>query len=200
MAIELREVQDFIARYKQNTELWAKINEMVQYIVDNANTDLDPVRNKYRNPAALDNETIKQIIVENGYGYIRDVMDTLNGFDFDVMISFVDLIGNLKGTRRGMELVLRLMGFDSIIKEWWQNDTREAEPWSYEIIVIMDTSFVVDVYNTLDKLKIFSENYVLAMIDNIDIRFSAAKFAEALPIMGGFHNASYRGTLVRRLA
>jgi len=199
MATELRDVQNFIAKHKKDKELWVKIQELVQYVVDGVNMDMAPVKYKLTNPGSLDNEPIKQIITELGYSYIKDVMDTLDGFSFSTMTAFVDLIGNLKGTRRGMELVLKLMGFDSIIKEWWQNTVRDAEPWSYEIIVVMNTSIVTDVYNTLDKLRLFSENYVLAKIDNIDVRFSAAKFAEAVPIMAGFHNANYRGLIVRRV-
>ena len=51
----------------------------------------------------------------------------------------------------------------------------------------------------LQQIKIFSENYVLADISNINVKFSASKFAEISAIMGGFYRPIFRGNIIKRL-
>lgn len=194
---ELTDVSQFIARYQNNTLLWQKLNEITNHIVMETVEDMKVVRYKYSDPTQLGNDAIKEIIIENGYEYIKGVMDTIDGFDFATMLSFTNLIGNLKGTRIGMELVLRLMGFDSIITEWWE-ESPKGEPWSYKITVIVDNSIVPDLYVTLAKLRIFSQNYVYAKISNIDLQFAAESFADLAPIMGGFISNTWRGRIIQR--
>lgn len=196
--MEITEVNKFISKARRNKELWKKINEMMSYVMTNAVLELSDVKNKYTDPSQLETETIKEILNELGFSYIVDIMDTITGFEFNTMLSFVQYIGQLKGTRKGLELVLKLMGFDSVIKEWWEDPNDIGEPWGYEIIVIVDSSFVPDIFNTLDKVRIFSEHYVLAKISNIDVRFSSDRFAERYPVMAGFVHSTYTGIVVQR--
>lgn len=194
---ELTDVQKFLAAYQGNKKLWIKLNEMTNYVVQMSVDDMAVVRYKYRDQTKIGNEAIKQIITENGYQYIANVMDTIEGFDFQVLIAFADLIGNLKGTRVGIELVLRLMGFSSSITEWWEASPK-AEPWSYKITVGVDASFVPNLYTTLDTLKEFSRNYVFSQISNIDLQFGGAQFAQAVATMGGFVSNTWTGSITQK--
>lgn len=196
--MDVSNLKSFLSTNLQDAELSPKLNEMMNYILSSVVEDLKDTKYKYTQPELLREEAIKQIIIEQGYDYVAGVMDTIEGLQFNTMLSFVDLINQLKGTRVGLELVLKLLGFDSIIKEWWQNTVSDKEPWSYDIVIVMNTSNVPDIYNTLDKIKIFSENYVIANIANIDVRFSASRFAEKAPIMGGFEFQKHRGKIIRR--
>jgi len=197
--IPITQVENFISEHKRNKELWVKVNTLITYIVAGAVDELKDIRYKVTNSAELSDDAIKEILREQGFKYITDVMDTINGFNFDVMISFMDLINQLKGTRKGMSLVLNLMGFDSIIKEWWEDAENLQEPWSYEIIILVDNSIVPDIFTTIDKVKIFSEHYVLAKIANIDVRFLSERFAEVFPVMGGITKARFRGRIIQRI-
>lgn len=194
---ELTQVSEFIADYQNNTVLWAKLRDMTAYVVQQTVTDMKVVKYKYSDGSQIGNEAIKEIMIENGYEYIKAVMDTITGFDFKTMMAFVNLIGNLKGTRTGMELVLKLMGFDSSITEWWEA-TPQAEPWSYKITVIVDSSLVQDLYVTLATLKVFSQNYVFAKISNIDLQFAGGEFAQAGAVMGGFISTTWRRTIIQK--
>ena len=126
-------------------------------------------------------------------------MNTMEGLEFNTMLSFMDVVNQLKGTREGLELVLKLMGFDSIVNEWWEDEGLDKDPWTYEIIVIVNSSNVPDIFNTIEKVREFSDNYVLSKISNINVRFSADKFAEIGAIMGGFAKPTYFGHIIQRL-
>jgi hypothetical protein len=199
MTTELTDSSAFIAAYQNNTVLWPKIVSMTNYIVAQVAADMAPVKYKYTSPPQVGNAGIQQIIIERGYSYIADVMGTIQGVDFTTMLYFAHLIGNLKGTTVGMQLVLQLMGFDSIITEWWQATPGSAQPWTYKITVIVDESNVPNLYTTLAALKVFSYNYVFALISDIELEFSAVNFATDVAIMGGFVHQRRFGSIVQRL-
>lgn len=194
--------QDALYSYTANAlldaELSVKLNEMLWYVVDEFNTSLSDTKFKYTNLEELGEEAIKQKIVEIGYEYIKDVMDTITDFQFNQLLLFIDLVSQLKGTRRGIELVLQLLGFTSDILEWWEVSPQKP-PWTYEIIVYMDLSVVHDPYNTLNKIRIFSRFYQIANISNIDLLFTVSQFAESAPIMAGFHSYRHFGSIVQRV-
>ena len=171
-------VDDYIQKIKADTDLWKEISLLLQYVIDQSVTDFQDVGSKYTDPEALPEQTIKEIINEKGFDYITSVMDTIDGFTFNKMLSFVDLITQLKGSRPGLELVLKLLGFDSLIREWWEDPDALGEPLTYEMIVFVNSSFVPDLFVTLDKVQIFSDNYVLGKLSNVDVRFLFDKFAE----------------------
>lgn len=198
MTISLTDVDQYIAKHLRDTELYVKLTAMMKYIVDATNTEIKDVKEKYTNPSGLSEESIRQIMYEQGYNYIVNLMDTLTGVQFNTMISFIDLIDQLKGTRAGLELVLKLLGFDSIIKEWWEDPSDLGEEWTYEIIVLFNTSNVPDIFDTLDKIYEFSNNYVLADISNVEVRFIFSNFADKATILGGFSKKTVFGTIIER--
>ena len=192
-------LKQFLAESLRDAELSFKLNEMMTYILNGVMVELNDTKYKKTKTETLSEETVKEIVREQGFDYIVSVMDTISGFQFNKMLSFIELINELKGTRKGLELVLRLMGFDSIIKEWWEGAQFDTDPWTYEIIIIVNSSFVPDLFNTLDKVKIFSQNYVIAKVTNIEIRFSAENFAQLAPLMGGFSTRIHRGRILQRV-
>lgn len=192
------DVEQFIPENLREVELFPKIQELAKYVLDKSVDEMKDFRLKYRGPDQVSEETIKEILYELGYDYIVSVMDTITNFQFNTLLSYVSLISQLKGSRKGLELVLKLLGFDSIIKEWWEDPNNLGEPWTYEIVIIANSSNVPDIFDTLEKVQIFSRNYVFGQISNIDIRFAFENFAEKAPIMGGFVKARYFGRIIER--
>lgn len=190
-------IDSFLSQQLRNTDLGAKARDMMLFIVNNFNDDVGDVANRYKHRELVSEDGIKEAIREMGYGYVSDLMDTITNFQFNTLLSFIDLMVELKGTRKGMELVLELLGFDSIIQEWWEI-TPNKPAWTYDIVVIMNTSYVENIYDTLDKIKIFSRNYVIPNIDNIDIRFEVGVFASAAPVMAGFAKQKFTGTIMEK--
>lgn len=199
MSVKLHNVDYFIPKHLRNTELYSKLQEMMSHVLSEATKDFEDVRSKFTNPENLSPDAVQAVILEQGFDYIVDVMNTMEGLEYNTMLSFMDMVNDLKGTRKGLELVLNLLGFDSLIKEWWEDDLKDVEPWTYEIIIIANSSNVPDIYETIDKIRIFSENYVLADISNINIKFSASNFVEMGIIMGGFSKITYNGSIVERI-
>lgn len=185
---------DFLPANIKDYPLYPKVSEMVDYIVKDFTSGLEDVTNKYR--GELRDEAIKELIQERGFDYIRSVMDTISEFEFKSMQDFLSLISLLKGTRQGLELILRLLGFDSIIAEWWEKEPRLA-PQTYEIVIIMNTTYINNVFLTLETVKEFAKHYVFPKIDNVDFRF-ALSFAEKNINFAGFYKKKYTGKILQR--
>jgi len=166
-------------------DIYPKVSEMMDFIISNFESEITDTKFKWTGPNQLSEDTIKEIITELGFGYIRGVMDTITNFEFNTLVSFVSLLNLLKGQREGFELVLRLLGFDSIIIEWWEASPEQA-PWTFELVVIMDTTLVPNVFETLQRIQTFARHYVFPKISNVDFRFSLDSFAERAVIMSGF--------------
>lgn len=181
-----------------DADMSVKLNEMLSHIVADFNKDLSDVKYKYTDTDQLYEDAIKQKIIESGYSYISDVMNTITGLQFNRLLLFLDLISQLKGTRVGMDLVLKLLGFNSVIQEWWEQ-TPQRPPWSYQIEIFMDLSIVSNPYDTLDKIKTFSRYYQIANISNIDLLFTVSQFAQRTPIVGGFHKYKHFGEITQRV-
>ena len=183
------ESMGFIPENLRSQEIYPKLTGMTDYIVRRFAEDFEDIKYKYRGTDLVRDEVIKEIINDLGFEYITSVMDTITNFEFDTLLDFVSLINLLKGSRLGLELVLRLLGFESIIKEWWEQDPPHA-PYTFEIVVVMDLSFVPDVFETLERVQVFARAYVYPIIENIDFRFSLS-FGELNVIFAGFFKPRY---------
>jgi hypothetical protein len=87
--------------------------------------DIPALRDKYNDIESLDVESLEIIAKEFGYGYILDVLSLLS-IDFGTFLGTIAVIHYLKGTRKGIEFVLEVLGFTYLIIEWWEftNDPR----------------------------------------------------------------------------
>ena len=195
---KFNDVSQFIPENLQEFELWPKIQELTQYILDNAVKELEDVRLKFSGPDVVSEDVVRAVIEEQGFNYIVEIMDTISNFEFNTLLSYVSLISQLKGSRDGIELVLRLLGFDSVIVEWWEVLNNPGEPLTYDITILADSSNVTDLFATVNKVQIFSRNYVLAQISNIDIQFILEDFAQKAPLMAGFITPTYTGVIIER--
>lgn len=188
---------DYLAEGIKELELYPKITSMLDYIILNFETEFQDIKYKYTDPSVVSNDVIKQIIDELGFKYIADIMDTITNYQFNTMLDFLGLINLLKGSRLGMELILKLLGFDSIIAEWWEVEPKSI-PDTYDITVILNNSTVLDPFATLNKVKIFARHYVYPIINNVDFRFSFA-LAEKNITFAGFFRPSYSGSIHFRI-
>lgn len=194
----LSDVNNFLPAALKQYELYPKISEMLQFIIAGTAVELEDVKYKYSRPDVVSDEVIKQIVQELGFQYIRDVMDTIENFEFTALLDFLSLISLLKGHKSGLELILKLLSFDSIIKEWWEADPKRPV-YTYELIVIMDTTFVPDIFGTLEKIKIFARQYVFPTLENIDFRFQLT-FADRNANFAGFFRLHYAGRIAQRVS
>jgi hypothetical protein len=183
----------FVPEDLQQLELYPKLQGMMNHIIDNALVEFEDVRYKYSGPDVVREEVISEIIKELGFSYITEIMSTLTGYEFNTLLEFVGLINLLKGSREGLELVLKLLGLDALIQEWWEQSPT-GEPDTFIITVIMNTTYVTDPLATLNKVKDFVKEYVYPTISNIDFRFTLS-FAEKNCNFGAFSKAYYYGQI-----
>lgn len=188
---------NFLPEGLQSQALYPKLCDMIDHIVTNFETELVDVQSKFRGPSVVRQEVIEQVINELGFNYITNVMGTISNFEFNQLLQFLSLINLLKGSRNGLELVLKLLGFDSIITEWWENAPLKPAD-TFDLTVIVNTSFVLDLNATVEQVKIFTRHYVFPTLDVIDFRFAFA-LASKNVTMAGFAKPKYAGAIIQRI-
>jgi hypothetical protein len=176
---------DAIPENLRSLELYPKVTGMIDHIVKNYAKEWEDVKYKYRGPDIVRDEVVKNIITELGFSYISDVMDTLTNIEFNTLLQFISLVSLLKGSRSGLELILKLLRFEYVIKEWWEQ-VPESDVYTFEIVIIMDSNIVPDVQKTLDKVKIFARAYVFPVMQNVDFQFSLAVGSRNITTAGFF--------------
>jgi hypothetical protein len=186
----------YVPEKLRDYELYPKLVEMLNYIIQGYAKEFEDVRLKNSGPDQVSERVITEIIQELGFGYITDVMATISGFQFNSLLEFISLVNLLKGSRTGFELILKLLGFDSVITEWWEASP-QGEPMTFSIIVIMNNTYVTNVQDTLDKVKIFTRAYVFPSISNIDFRFGFSVGTKNVTFFG-FSKAYYSGNILAR--
>ena len=106
----------FLPQYWVNTPLYGeKIIPLLDYILstdyqytDKLASSFYDIESKYKNTADLPMDKIEAIIEESGYSYIRNLL----GQDEDsirLLVYILVLIHELKGSKKGVETVLRLL-------------------------------------------------------------------------------------------
>lgn len=178
----------FIAENLRRHELYPKISEMLNYIVEQyAVTDIQDVEFKFTDPDKLSEDAISAIIEEYGFRYINEIVDTLTGIETNILIHFISLLHLLKGHRRGLELVLKVLGFDSVIEEWWEQSPK-GEPATFNMVVFFNLSNLapgVSVFEVLDRIRLFAREYVYPKFQLADVQFEF-NLADMGTAMAGF--------------
>jgi hypothetical protein len=174
----------FVAPDLRSFEVYPKITELMDYIVTGFEAEFGDVVNKYANPADASEDVVARVIDEYGFRYIYELAADLNGLDISILLNFMSLLHFMKGTRAGLELVLEVLGFSSIIVEWWETEPR-GEEHTFDMTVLMDLSQVNDVFATLARVRIFAENYVYPKFNVATVVF-AFDFSEAITAFAGF--------------
>lgn len=188
---------DAIPENLKTLDLYPKVTDMMNFIIKKYAEEFEDISLKHRGPNVVREEVIKNIITELGFEYITNVMDTIQNVEFNTLLEFVSLINLLKGSRTGLELVLNLLGFDSIIREWWEQDPNH-EVYTFEIVIIMDNNNVPDAVATLELVKVFARAYVFPLVENIDFRFNL-EIGTLTAISAGFFKPHYYGTILARI-
>lgn len=187
-----------VAKNLQNDDFFVKFSEIIDYAVSEYKEEFSDVRWKYQDSTMLREIAVKEIVSELGFDYIRNLMDTLTDVEFSALIDFLSLLNLLKGSRRGLEIVFKLLGLDSIIVEWWENSPKKEE-MTFDLTVIVTNSTVPDIDETLAKVRIFIQHYVLPKLDLIEFVFILGSFLEQSIAIGGFVRKKSFGKIVAKI-
>ena len=110
----------FLPQYWSNTPLYGeKILPLIDYILsndyeysDNLAQAFYAIEDKYKNTQDLPIEYIEEIIDENGYSYVKDLLGN-NEDSIRLLVVLVGLVHQLKGTKLGIQVVLNLLKRDN---------------------------------------------------------------------------------------
>lgn len=167
----------YIPNKLKESPLYIKITDLLDDVQTQNDTDFKDTFNKYRDIEDINIEGVKLIIKEFGYQYIVDVL-ALTDTQLVSMLGFLSLVHILKGHKSGVELVLRLLGYDYTIEEWWEDPTNiKGFGYNYgfdygqkdlapgeSIITLLDSDVSSDI---IARIQIFLDNYVFYNIVTI---------------------------------
>lgn len=130
------DVRQYVPAQLLKLPFWDKYSEVVQHIVDEKIKDFADSIGKFSDRVNLSDEAYEEILYESGYSYITDIL-VLDNEGLRNLLAFTPLIHLLKGTRKGLELVLKLLGATAEIVEWWETigDANELPPNSFSLTV-----------------------------------------------------------------
>lgn len=171
----------FLGDYCAHTPFYSeKIVPLMDYVLNNSfmyNTSLSSaffeLINKYQNPQDLPIENIRELIKEQGYEYIIDLIDPSSD-QIKIIVYLLVLIHMLKGSRKGLETVLSIFSLntgtaDILITEWFETIT-VAEENTFNIEAGLDVSMVSDTFFT--AFGNFIRNYVYPELQTFKAKYN----------------------------
>jgi hypothetical protein len=142
------------------------------------------ILNKYQNPEDMTDESIRAYIKEHGYGYILDLLSTSSD-NLQTLLFLLPLIHYLKGSRRGLEVVLSLLQVSSKevntkITAWYES-TPVAQEDTFTVesdinLASIDSSF-------FDKFDTFVKKYVYPSLTGLSVSYSVSGQHTILPVV-----------------
>jgi len=113
-------VADYIPLAQREKDFWVLTTTLIERKIADLDPEIRKIATKWDAIDEYDEESLRGIISEMGYGYISDMFELTNQ-QLRSLVNFLNLIHYLKGTRAGLELVFKLTGVISYeIKEWWE--------------------------------------------------------------------------------
>ncbi|TMP46327.1 hypothetical protein CWB96_00400 [Pseudoalteromonas citrea] len=112
------------------------------------------------------------VISEFGYQYLIDALG-MTPLDVALLRSFITTIHQLKGSRKGVDLMIDLLGLRDYLQiyEWWEDDPDglTVEPMSYRLEAdIRDHSVLVN-NKALQALRLFLRQYVYPVMNDFGL-------------------------------
>lgn len=126
------------------------------------------INGKRHDPLELDlsRERNSQVVSEFGYQYLIDALG-MSALDVALIRSFITVIHQLKGSRKGVDLMLDLLNLREYVQlfEWWEDDptgeTVQEMTYRAEVDLRDRTKFSG---NSLQALRLFLRQYIYPLM------------------------------------
>lgn len=179
----------YVPLRRRNKELYKYLVYQLNYTDTLYAAEISDTANKYKGPDQISKEATKQILSEFGLKTIADLLDSSDSIDFNSIAAYASYLSLLKGSRSGYETVIRLLGFDFTLVEWWEANPKR-KPNTIEFDVLLDSSIVPRPYDTFQKIKKFTAEYVFPIIDPLAYSLSI-NFSELAILHHGYAHPTY---------
>ncbi len=155
--------------------------EILDYFIDSQVPYFYDISEKHRDRDKLSTDALKAIVSEYGYDYIDDVME-LSHDELSALAGYLNAIHFLKGTKSGLELVLKFLTISYEIEEWWEKNPKGI-PDTYSLFVDVSMSGIK--VGTLQAMLAFLEHYVYPKLTEFELSYFA-EIAKLGISFGGF--------------
>jgi hypothetical protein len=178
---------EFLPRPRRDEEFFRYSAMMIDYILERYETEYDYIADKYKDyfnfqdiPDYLTKEgAIKQLIDEKGFTPIYEIVN-LNTDDLAVTYAYLKLFRVLKGTREGLDVIFKLLGFKDAdaypddpqiyrITEWWE-EIPEEEAQTFKVFIEVPAENFEG--NLVADLQKFFRFYVYPLLKRIDLNIT----------------------------
>lgn len=168
--LETFKTELFIPQELAKDELFTIVSETIDYLIQSSSNApetfekiINHVENKYVDSLKIvDQDVTEELIKEDGYQYLLDVDVDFSTDDKIILFNYLKLIHFLKGSRLGLELVLRLLNYDARIMEWWEQNPKAPENTFDIYIELFDQSTLSK--GDLKSIRDFTRNYVYPLL------------------------------------
>lgn len=154
---------------------------MMDYLILHEKVYFEDFYYKYKDIAKIRTKSLKEIVSEQGYKYILDMLN-LSRKEYETLVKYIAVINDLKGSLSGLEVVFNILDISYNMVEWWEKDP-QGVPHTFDLQIEVDILKVAN--NMINKLKAFIRNYVYPVIENFEITYKM-NIAEMLIAMAGF--------------
>lgn len=150
---------DFISQKLHKFELYPYLAQTYDKILEDFCLDLSDSRDKYRDTLIANEDRIREMIAELGFDYINDILSSTSNDNDNFLLSLSATLSLFKGHRDGLILVMKLLGFDVEVVEWWQK-TPKGEPHTFDMEISLNSENVDNVLVTVENIREFVKKYV----------------------------------------
>lgn len=201
-------VAHYLGNYWRDTPLYAeKIVPLLDYCLSNNYAISDKMSkafyeliDKYQNTTELPLENMKEFIREQGYDYLVDLFEDREE-DLKVAVYLLVLIHHLKGTEKGLRVVLSMFQpdaepADTVITQWFQ-ETPVGEENTFKI-----TTAKLDVAkagnNFFQNFHKFVRNYVYPELKSLIVRYVVTAARTHIPVTNITINWTAYGDMIEQ--
>jgi hypothetical protein len=168
-------VAQYLSRFQISSPLWGqKLIPLLDYTFSNNyvdNSELSAafyqIVNKYTNTTELPLESLQHYVQEMGYGYILEFFQP-DEEAAQRLVSFLVVIHFLKGSRKGLELILDIMGISGTIVEWYESIPLGVVN-TFTLLIDSDTLTGNDNPETYKNFEKFVRSYVYPEVNFVII-------------------------------
>ncbi len=177
---------EMLPEARQKEDAFIKISDLLNHQIAVIDQELKPMVGKYTDYNKLDDKHLYLLLKEFGYEYLADasILDTSK---LSTLISYLKLIHFLKGTRKGLQLVLDLLGYDYTDTLWYEKSPK-GEPHTFDLDITVPITAVNN--TTIGNLNTFLRNYVYPL-STLVIDILPFKLLQTYSGGGGFSDQIY---------
>ena len=154
---------------------------MMDYLILHEKVYFDDFYYKFKDVSKVRTDSIKEIIAENGFKYIQDIVN-LTRKEYETLCKYLAIINDLKGSYSGLEVVFSMLDISYKMTEWWEKDP-QGTPHTFDLKIELDIYKVAN--DMITKLQSFIRQYVYPVIENFEITYKM-NITEMLIAMAGF--------------